>query len=121
MSDAAKSMAKGDFSKRIPVTSNDEIGELAISFNMMTNSLAQLEGMRRSFIGNVSHELKTPMTTISGFIDGILDGTIPEERQGYYLDIVSKEVKRLSRLVEGMLSMSKLESGQETLKPQTFF
>ena len=60
------------------------------------------------------------MTTISGFIDGILDGTIPEERQGYYLDIVSKEVKRLSRLVEGMLSMSKLESGQETLKPQTF-
>ena len=120
MSDAAKSMAKGDFSKRIPVTSNDEIGELAISFNMMTNSLAQLEGMRRSFIGNVSHELKTPMTTISGFIDGILDGTIPEERQGYYLDIVSKEVKRLSRLVEGMLSMSKLESGQETLKPQTF-
>lgn len=120
MSEAAKAMAMGDFSKRIPVTSDDEIGELAVSFNMMTNSLAQLEGMRRSFVGNVSHELKTPMTTIGGFIDGILDGTIPPERHQYYLSIVSKEVKRLSRLVEGMLSMSRLESGQDTLKLQTF-
>lgn len=120
MSEAAKAMAKGDFSKRIPVTSDDEIGELAVSFNMMTNSLAQLEVMRRSFIGNVSHELKTPMTTIGGFIDGILDGIIPPEKHEYYLNIVSQEVKRLSRLVEGMLSMSKLESGQETLKPQSF-
>ena len=120
MSEAAKAMAKGDFSKRIPVTSDDEIGELAVSFNLMTNSLAQLEGMRRSFVGNVSHELKTPMTTIGGFIDGILDGVIPPERHEYYLDIVSQEVKRLSRLVEGMLSMSKLESGQSVLKPQKF-
>ncbi len=120
MSEAAKAMAKGDFSKRIPVTSDDEIGELAISFNMMTNSLAQLEGMRRSFVGNVSHELKTPMTTIGGFIDGILDGIIPPERHEYYLNIVSQEVKRLSRLVEGMLSMSRLESGQSVLKPQKF-
>lgn len=120
MSEAAKAMARGDFSKRIPVTSDDEIGELAVSFNMMTNSLSRLEGMRRSFVGNVSHELKTPMTSIGGFIDGILDGTIPPERHEYYLSIVSKEVKRLSRLVEGMLSMSRLESGQETLKPQTF-
>ena len=120
MSEAAKSMAMGDFSKRIPVTSDDEIGELAVSFNMMTNSLAQLEGMRRSFVGNVSHELKTPMTTIGGFIDGILDGTIPPERHEYYLNIVSEEIKRLSRLVAGMLSMARLESGQEVLKPKTF-
>ena len=120
MSEAAKAMAKGDFSKRIPVTSDDEIGELAVSFNMMTNSLAQLEGMRRSFVGNVSHELKTPMTTIGGFIDGILDGIIPPERHEYYLNIVAQEVKRLSRLVEGMLSMSRLESGQSALKPQEF-
>lgn len=120
MSEATKAMAKGDFSKRIPVTSDDEIGELAVSFNMMTNSLAQLEGMRRSFVGNVSHELRTPMTTIGGFIDGILDGTIPPERQEYYLNIVSQEVKRLSRLVQNMLSMSRLESGQSALKPEKF-
>lgn len=120
MSDAAKAMAKGDFTKRIPVTSDDEIGELAVSFNQMTNSLAQLEGMRRSFVANISHELKTPMTTIGGFIDGIIDGTIEEEKQGYYLNIVSEEVKRLSRMVQSMLSVSKLESGEFVLKPEKF-
>lgn len=120
MSEAAKAMAKGDFSKRIPVTSDDEIGELAVSFNMMTNSLARLEGMRKSFVGDVSHELKTPMTTISGFIDGILDGTIKSDEQEYYLNIVSQEVKRLSRLVNGMLNMARLESGEFEISPQRF-
>lgn len=120
MSQASKAMAKGDFSKRIPVMSDDEIGELSASFNMMTNSLSQLEGMRKSFVANVSHELKTPMTTISGFIDGILDGTIEADKQEYYLNIVSSEVKRLSRLVESMLSMSKLESGEFKLQPELF-
>lgn len=120
MSEASRAMAKGDFSKRIPVMSDDEIGELSASFNMMTNSLAQLEGMRKSFVANVSHELKTPMTTIGGFIDGILDGTIEGDKQRYYLEIVSSEVKRLSRLVQSMLSMSRLESGEFVLKPELF-
>lgn len=120
MSEASKAMARGDFSRRIPVMSDDEIGELSISFNMMTNNLAQLEGMRRSFVANVSHELKTPMTTIGGFIDGILDGTIEKDKQQYYLGIVSDEVKRLSRLVQSMLSMARLESGEFTLKPELF-
>lgn len=120
MSEATRLMAKGDFSKRIPVMSDDEIGELAISFNQMTNSLARLESMRKSFVANVSHELKTPMTTIGGFIDGILDGTIEPERQKEYLAIVSDEVKRLSRLVESMLSMSKLESGEFAIRPELF-
>ncbi len=120
MSEASRAMAKGDFSKRIPVMSDDEIGELSVSFNMMTNSLAQLEGMRKSFVANVSHELKTPMTTIGGFIDGILDGTIEPEKQSYYLGIVSDEVKRLSRLVQSMLSMSRLESGEFALNPELF-
>lgn len=110
MSDAAKAMARGDFSRRIPVTSDDEIGQLAVSFNQMTNSLARLEDVRKSFIANVSHELKTPMTTIGGFIDGMLDGTIPYEKQNYYLQIVHDEVKRLSRMVESMLSVSRIES-----------
>lgn len=120
MSEASRAMAKGDFSKRIPVMSDDEIGELSVSFNMMTNSLSQLEGMRKSFVANVSHELKTPMTTIGGFIDGILDGTIEPEKQSYYLGIVSDEVKRLSRLVQSMLSMARLESGEFVLKPELF-
>ncbi len=120
MSDAARAMSKGDFSRRIPVTSDDEIGQLAVSFNQMTNSLARLEEVRKSFIANVSHELKTPMTTIGGFIDGIIDGTIPPEKQGYYLSIVHDEIKRLSRMVESMLSVSRLESKETELKLENF-
>lgn len=120
MSEAAKAMARGDFSRRIPVTSDDEIGQLAVSFNQMTNSLARLEEVRKSFIANVSHELKTPMTTIGGFIDGIMDGTIPQDRQNYYLQIVHDEVKRLSRMVESMLNISRLESNEVELKREAF-
>ncbi len=120
MSEASKAMAKGDFSKRIPVMSNDEIGQLSISFNQMTNSLVELENMRRNFIANVSHELKTPMTTIGGFIDGIIDGTIDKEKEEHYLSIVSSEVKRMTRLVEGMLNLSKLEAGEIKLQPVDF-
>ena len=120
MSVASKAMANGDFSKRIPVTSDDEIGELAISFNQMTNSLARLEETRKSFVANISHELKTPMTTIGGFIDGIIDGTIEPEKQNYYLEIVSKEIKRLSRMVHTMLDVARLESGEFIIKPERF-
>ena len=77
----------GGFLRRVPVTSDDEIGELAVAFNNMAASLSSSEGTRRSFIANVSHELKTPMTTIAGFIDGILDGTIPPDKQNYYLKL----------------------------------
>lgn len=115
MSEAAKCLADGDFSKRIYCDGDDEIAELANSFNTMTDSLVRLESMRRSFVANVSHELRTPMTTIGGFIDGILDGTIEPEKQSYYLGIVSDEVKRLSRIVRSMLSLSKLESGEQEI------
>ncbi len=120
MAEAARAMAKGDFSRRIPVTSDDEIGELAVAFNGMTNSLSRLEETRKSFIANVSHELKTPMTTIGGFIDGIIDGTIDHEHQNHYLSIALGEVKRLSRMVESMLSLSRLESGEFAPKYEQF-
>lgn len=117
MSQAAKNFGKGDFTARINIDSDDEIGQLATSFNNMAKSLSALESMRRSFIANVSHELKTPMTSIAGFVDGILDGTIPKEKQNEYLRIVSDEVKRLSRLVKSMLNLSRIEAGE--LKIQT--
>ena len=120
MSEAAKAMAKGDFSRRIPVTSDDEIGELAMAFNGMSNSLSRLEEARKSFIANVSHEMRTPMTTIGGFIDGIIDGTIPPDKQDYYLKIVSEEIKRLSRMVQSMLNLSRLESSGFVLKEESF-
>lgn len=120
MSFAAKKFAVGDFSVRVNVTSDDEIGELAKAFNDMADSLASSEGMRRSFISNVSHELKTPMTTIAGFIDGMLDGTIPPERQQHYMKIVSNEVKRLSRLVTSMLNLSRIDRGELKVNRQKF-
>lgn len=120
MSAAARSFGAGNFSVRVPVTSSDEIGQLAQSFNNMADSLSNSEGMRRSFIANVSHELKTPMTTIAGFIDGILDGTIPQADREKYLQIVSNEVKRLSRLVKSMLDLSRIDSGEMKLHPTSF-
>ncbi len=125
MSQAAKQYALGDFSKRIPVSkslfmNSDEVEELVLAFNSMAQALATLEMSRRSFVSNVSHELKTPMTTIGGFIDGILDGTIDREKQSQYLRIVSDEIKRLSRLVTGMLNMSKLEAGELDINPVSF-
>jgi len=116
ISTAAKQFANGDFSYRVNVQSNDEIAELAQTLNDMASALDKLEGSRRSFVANVSHELKTPMTSIAGFIDGILDGTIPKEKEKYYLKIVSDEVRRLSRLVVAMLNMSKIESGDFVMK-----
>ena len=120
MSVAAKRFAVGDFSYRVNVAGNDELADLGIAFNDMADALDKLESSRRSFVANVSHELKTPMTSIAGFIDGILDGTVPKEKHDYYLKIVSDEVRRLSRLVVAMLNMSKMESGDFEMNPKNY-
>ena len=118
---ATKHYAGGDFSARIDTHDvYKEMGELVDSVNKMADSLAVIEESRSSFIANVSHELKTPMTIISGFVDGILDGTISQEETNKYLYIVSDEVKRLSRLVVAMLNMSKIEAGKLTLNMTVF-
>ena len=111
MKGAAKSFAKGDFSTRVTVYGSDEVSELANAFNNMAESLDNLEKMRNSFLASISHDLRTPMTTISGFIDGITSGAIPPERHEYYLGVISGEVHRLSRLVSQILDVSRLESG----------
>ena len=111
MSRAARSFAQGNFEVSVPVKGRDEVAELAIAFNQMAESLKNLEKMRSSFMANVSHDLRTPMTTISGFIDSILAGAIPEEKHAHYLGIVSEEVKRLSRLVSLTLDISRIQAG----------
>lgn len=111
MVSAAHSFARGDFSARIEDDGReDEIGELTHSFNAMAEALEVAEQQRQEFISNVSHELKTPMTAISGFADGILDGTIPPESQNQYLSTISSETKRLARLVRRMLDVSQLQA-----------
>ncbi|MDD6728432.1 MAG: HAMP domain-containing sensor histidine kinase [Eubacteriales bacterium] len=120
MSKATKQFAAGDFSYRVKVRGDDELADLGRAFNDMADALDRLESSRRSFVSNVSHELRTPMTSIGGFIDGILDGTIPKEKADYYLEIVSGEIKRLTRLVVTMLNMSKIESGSFEMNPQTY-
>lgn len=110
MAEAASYMAKGDFTKRVQVKGEDEIAKLGIAFNNMAESLNASDSVRRNFIANLSHELKTPMTTIAGFIDGILEGVIQPENHTKYLKIVSSEIRRLSRLVKKMLDLSKLDN-----------
>lgn len=109
--DAAKEYAQGRFNVRVNAEGQDEIADLSRAFNNMATSLATHEENRNTFIANVSHDLRTPMTTISGFVDGILDGTIPPEQQTRYLQTISGEVHRLSRLVNTLLQISRLESG----------
>lgn len=111
MVQATRRYAQGDFDVRINDYGQvDEMGELAASFNAMADTLHQTELQRRDFIANISHELKTPMTTIAGYTDGILDGTIPPERQREYLSIIAVESRRLSRLVRRMLDVSQLQA-----------
>ena len=111
MVQATRRYAEGDFDIRMnDYGRDDEIGELAASFNAMAESLQQTERQRREFIANISHELKTPMTTIAGYTDGILDGTIPPERDKQYLQIISDESRRLSRMVRRMLDVSQLQA-----------
>ncbi len=110
ISTAAKSFARGDFKVRVPVTSTDEIGELTCAFNNMADSIEKSEELRRTFVANVSHELRSPMTSIGGYVDGILDGTIPPEREHQYLEVISSEVRRLSRLVSRMLNITRIQA-----------
>lgn len=120
ISNAAKVIAGGEFGRRLDINTRDEVGELAIAFNQMVTSLQNLEEMRRGFIANVSHELRTPMTSISGFIEGILDGTITFEKQKHYLEIVKEEVTRLNRLVNELLDLAKMEAGEIHIVVKSF-
>lgn len=120
MSRMAKEFAKGNFDARARVRGNDEVSELAVAFNNMAESITRLEVMRNTFVSNVSHDLRTPMTTISGFIDNILSGAIPPEKHTYYLEIIRTEVARLARLVASLLDISRIQAGDRKLEFKPF-
>ncbi len=112
ISSAARQLGSGDFTARAPVTGCEELAAFATTFNNMATRLQTIDNSRGQFMGNIAHELRTPMTSIKGFIDGMLDGTIPESEYKHYLGVVSQETGRLARLVQNMLDITKLESGE---------
>ena len=121
MAEAARRYARGDYSARIaPYGEEDEIGTLIQAFNAMADSVERNESRRQEFIANISHELRTPMTTVAGFADGILDGTIPPEEERKYLQTISSETKRLGRLVRSMLDIARLQNGDPALRERVF-
>lgn len=122
IANVARKFGHGEFDVRVTGCEKrrDEVGELAEAFNTMADSLETAEAKRSEFIANVSHELKTPMTTIAGFADGILDGTIPREREDQYLQTISAETRRLSRLVRQMLDLSRVQSDANVMTQEQF-
>jgi len=120
MRGAVASFTLGDYTARINVrhTRGDEIGELSAAFNSMADSLEKSEAARGGFIANISHEMRTPMTNVLGYIDGVLDGTLPRDRMPQYLGVIRDEMKRLSRLVQRMLDSTRLQSGEYEVHPR---
>ena len=120
MNEATKVIAGGNFEQRIEIKSEDEIGQLAESFNHMAESLDKYEKVRRDFIANVSHDLRSPLTSIQGFLGAILDGTIPQEKQFHYLNIVLEETKRLTKLTNDIVELSRAQTSNITLEKTRF-
>ncbi|MBQ2726719.1 MAG: HAMP domain-containing histidine kinase [Clostridia bacterium] len=120
MSKAAREFAGGQFDVRVQVNGNDEVSELADAFNNMANSLQHSDETRRLFLANVSHDLRTPMTTIRGYIDSILSGAIKGDMIPHYLEVISGEVQRLSRLVSSLLDITRIQAGERKFNVAPF-
>lgn len=118
MAAAAKTMARGDYSKRVTATSHDEVGELARAFNGMASELEQVERMRRDLVANVSHELRTPISALQAVLENLIDGV--EEPDLVTFTTMHEQVRRLGRLVSQLLDLSRLESGAVPLQRVVF-
>jgi signal transduction histidine kinase len=120
ISEAAKVISGGEFQKRLDINTGDEIEELGRSFNNMAESLEKIEENRRNLIANISHDLRSPMTSIRGFIEGLLDGTIPEEKREHYLNIVLGESKRLITMTNQLLELNNMQQGKLEIREEAF-
>ncbi len=120
LSVVANEYSKGNLDVRTGITSNDEIGQLAQSMEYMADELTKLEDYRRDFVSNISHDFRSPLTSIKGYIEAMKDGTIPPERQARYLDIVLNETQRLTKLTQGLLDLNNLESYGPYVKMTAF-
>lgn len=120
MNIAAKHIAEGKFNERIKINGNDEIAQLSVSLNAMAEALDKIEENRRSFIANISHDLRSPLTSIQGFTIAILDGTITPQHQERYLKIILKETQRMITMVNTILNLEQLQEQKISMKMQTF-
>lgn len=120
LNSVAQEYSKGNFDVETGISSRDELGSLAQSMESMANDLSRLEEYRKDFISNISHDFRSPLTSIKGYIEAMLDGTIPEEKQERYLNIVLNETQRLTKLTSGLLDMNNLESFGPYLKLSDF-
>jgi signal transduction histidine kinase len=120
MNRVALQIARGHFDQRVTIKTRDEVGALGETFNSMAASLASLDQMRKDFVANVSHDLRSPLTSIHGFVRAFLDGTIPDERQRHYLTIMEAQTERMIKLVNDLLDLARIEAGQLEIRPVSF-
>ncbi|MBV8712339.1 MAG: HAMP domain-containing histidine kinase [Solirubrobacterales bacterium] len=115
---AAEQVAAGNFSEPIPVDSRDELGQLAVAFNEMQRQLTQLESARKKFIATASHELRTPIFSLGGFVELLEDEDLDPDTRRRFLEQVRDQVERLRKLSVDLLDLSRLESGSLELRPE---
>jgi signal transduction histidine kinase len=120
MNRAALHIARGKFDQRVKINTRDELGELGETFNYMAQELAGLDQMRKDFVSNVSHDLRSPLTSIHGFVRAFLDDTIPGERKRHYYTIMKEQTERMIKLVNDLLDMARIEAGQLEIRPVIF-
>ncbi len=120
MNKTVQKYTKGEFDVRVPVSGTDEVAQLADSFNTMADEVNGLENARRNFVANVSHELRSPLTSMRGFLEAMRDGTIPPAERDKYLDVVINETKRMTSMVNDLLDLARIESGKSVLHPEVF-
>ena len=115
MTEITRRIASGNYSASIPVTSTDEVGQLAVAFNRMTQSLQKIERLRKNMMIDVAHELRTPLNNIQGYLEALIDGVVPKSRETY--ELLHEETLRLTHLVEDILRLARADAAKATLKP----
>ena len=121
LNNAAKKIALGNFDERIELKGNDELSQLANSFNDMAKSLSESEKYKQEFLSNIAHDIRSPITSITGFLDAILDGTIPAEKINKYLNIIKSETNRLNKLTNSILDLNKVLGINQQIIEKDFF
>ena len=115
MRDVTTKIASGDYSKRVSITTSDEVSQVAQALNRMADSLQQIEQLRKDMVANVAHELRTPLTNMRGYIEGLIDGVVPAAPENF--ELLHEETLRLVAIVENLLQLSKADAAMVSFQP----